>query len=422
MHCRITPMMSVFIIAILLSLHSALYSQPKFHWGRQLGTKSEDFGKSVALDNSGNIFISGWTTDSLCGQNSGGYDIFIYKLNSNSKIIWKRQLGTSSDERVSEIAVDMIGNCFITGWTKGDFGSKNVGDSDIFLTKFDSVGDHLWTRQLGTSKEDIGQYLDIDKSGNVYITGSTKGNLTSENMGNNDVFLIKYDAEGNLLFKQQFGTSESDVGRGISFDNSGNIYVCGMTGVDWSEPNIKNMDAFIAKFDHNGKLIWKKTFGTEHYDVAANLKIDKHGYIFVGGSTGGELGGAQAGSGDAFIAKFDSLANQLWIRQFGRDKWDGVLSVVLAKDGTEHIIIGGCQNWRSCEGYCRRYDESGKLIWVQEFVSQGESGGTCGKDVAIDSLGNCYHIGGTGGAIFSSNKGQHDVYVVKIIDQKNINE
>lgn len=412
-----TLFIAIFTFSALVS-----YSQPKFDWGKQIGTKSEDFGKSIALDPSGNIFISGWTKDSLCGKALGKNDIFLYKLDGKGKEIWKCQLGTPQDELAQEIAADMEGNCFITGVTKGNLGGKNSGDNDIFLIKVGSNGNTIWKRQIGTEKEDIGEYLEIDKEGNIILTGSSRGNLASENKGGKDVFILKYDTDGNLIFKKQFGDSRSDIGRGISFDKSGNIYICGTTGGDWGEPDPQYMDGFIAKFNSKGKLMWNKTLGTDSPDFAANLQIDKEGYIYVGGSTGGELGGTQEGNGDAFIAKFDETGKEIWTRQFGRDKWDGVLSVILSADGSGDIIIGGCQNWETCEGYCRRYDKSGELIWVQEFISQGEKDGTCGKDVAVDPSGNIYHIGGTGANIFSENLGEHDIYVVKIIDKKNLNK
>lgn len=415
MKFRITQMVCISITLLFLNLN--LYSQPKFCWGRQLGTKAEDFGKSIGIDGVGNIYISGWTKDSLGGTILGENDVFLIKLNQEGKVLWKQQFGTISDELAQEIAVDMAGNCFITGWTKGNLGIKNVGDSDIFLAKFDSAGNQLWIHQLGTDRADTGQFVELDELGNIYVTGSTEGSLASENMGKKDVFLLKHDVDGNLIFKRQFGTSESDIGRSISLDKNGNIYMCGIFGGDWGESNVENMDAFLAKFNNNGKLLWKKTFGTENnFDVAASLRVDKYGSIYVGGSTGGELGGTQTGQGDAYIAKFDSLGNKIWIRQFGRDKWDGVLSVIFSRDQSEDIIISGCQNWKSCEGYFRRYDKKGTLKWIQEFIYQGESG-TCGKDVAIDAFGNCYHIGGTGGSIFLENKGQHDIYLVKIIDK-----
>ncbi len=420
MKFRITQI--VFIVGVfttLLFFNPNLYSQAKFYWGRQLGTEAEDFGKSIGIDGADNIYISGWTMDSLGGTIMGENDVFLIKLNQEGKVLWKRQFGTNSDEQAEEIAVDKAGNCFVTGWTKGNLGIKNIGDSDIFLVKYDSTGNQLWTHQLGTEKADVGHFIALDELGNIYITGSTEGSLASENMGKKDVFLSKHDADGNLVFKQQFGTSETDIGRGLSLDKNGNIYVCGIVGGNWGEPNIENMDAFLAKFNTNGKLLWKKTYGTDNFDVATSLQVDKDGFIYVGGSTGGELGGSQAGQGDAYIAKFDSLGNKIWIRQFGRDKWDGVLSIVFSRDQSGDIIISGCQNWESCEGYCRRYNNNGDLKWVREFIHQGESG-TCGKDVAIDALGNCFHIGGTGASIFSDNKGKHDVYVVKIIDKQDI--
>ena len=186
-------------------------------------------------------------------------------------------MGTGLCDRAYGTATDGSGNIYITGITLGGLdGNINAGDSDIFLAKFDSAGTQCWIRQIGTDKKDEGQYLEIDNSGNIYITGSTKGNIESKNRGKKDAFLLKYDTNGNLIFRQQFGTSESDIGKGISFDKSGNIYLCGIVGGDWDEPNIDNMDPFLAKFNQNGKLLWKKTYGTKQFDTAANIKIDMY--------------------------------------------------------------------------------------------------------------------------------------------------
>lgn len=403
-------------LMVLLSGTPVMAGQPGFQWGRQFGTAVEDFGKSIAIDPAGDVLVTGWTAGELCGRPLGGEDVFLYKLTPDGDIRWSTQVGTAADEQGHELAVDSAGNCYITGWTKGDFGGVNSGDDDMFLVKIDPAGKQVWVRQAGTPGADQGQYLEIGPDGHIYVTGSTGGDLAAESRGQADVFLLEYDADGMLVSKRQFGWERNDAGRGLAFDGNGSVYVCGHAQMLPEGGGTPALDGFIARFDESGDLSWRKTFDTDENDDAANIRIDRDGNLIVGGSTAGTIGGAQAGNGDAYIAKFDPSGNKIWADQFGRDKWDGVLSVVFAVDGSDDIVISGCQNWDTCEGYCRRYSKAGDLRWSQEFIAQSALGGTCGKDVAVDKEGNFYHVGGTQASVFAPLAGGHDMYVVKIID------
>ena len=158
-------------------------------WTRQLGTSSDDGSRSVAVDVAGNAFISGWTLGDLGGTNAGGYDAFLAKYDSDGNWLWSRQLGTSSDDESRSVAVDGAGNAFISGFTEGDLGGTNDGNYDAFLAKYDSDGNQQWSSQLGTSNNDSSYSVAVDGAGHAFISGYTNGSLGGTNAGSYDAFL-----------------------------------------------------------------------------------------------------------------------------------------------------------------------------------------------------------------------------------------
>ncbi|MDW8310960.1 MAG: SBBP repeat-containing protein, partial [Verrucomicrobiales bacterium] len=127
-------------------------------WTRLLGTSTYDFGYAAAVDSSGNGIIAGATQGSLSGGNAGRYDLFVAKYDPAGNRLWLRQRGTDERDFAYGVAADAAGNIYVTGYTGGGLdGNSNIGQWDIFLTKFDAAGNWQWTRQVGTSQDDEGR-------------------------------------------------------------------------------------------------------------------------------------------------------------------------------------------------------------------------------------------------------------------------
>jgi len=124
--------------------------------------------------------------------NSGWDDIFLVKFNSSGTKQWTKQLGTSTTEYGRELTTDSSGNIYVTGFTRGVLdGNTNLGSSDIFLIKYNSSGTKIWTKQLGTSKHEDAYQVTTDSTGHIYMTGYTAGDLYGNtNSGSRDIFLI----------------------------------------------------------------------------------------------------------------------------------------------------------------------------------------------------------------------------------------
>ena len=225
-------------------------------WTKQLGTSEDDKGYGVTTDSSGNIYVTGTTGGGLDGNtNSGSNDIFLVKYNSSGTIQWTKQLGTSGYDYGQDVTTDSSDNIYVTGSTGGDLdGNTSSGGNDIFLVKYNSSGTKQWTKQLGTSSSDGGMGVTTDSSGNIYVTGTTGGDLDgNSHSGQEDIFLVKYNSSGTKQWTKQLGTSSNDIGRGVTTDSSGNIYVTGETrGNLDGNTNSGGKDIFLVKYNSDG--------------------------------------------------------------------------------------------------------------------------------------------------------------------------
>ena len=241
------------IIAAALALAAAAGAAAEepyaVEWTRQLGTSSCDGSYGVAADAGGNVFISGYTDGSLGGPSAGGWDAFVSKYDASGSLLWTRQLGTPSNDLIYGVAADPLGNVFISGETGGSLGGPSAGNQDAFVSKYNSSGSLLWTRQLGTSLWEVSYGVAADPFGNAFISGHTQGALGGPNAGGADAFVSKYDSSGSLLWTRQFGTSSNDYSYGgtVAADPFGNVFISGETYGSLGGPNAGGEDAFLVK-------------------------------------------------------------------------------------------------------------------------------------------------------------------------------
>ena len=278
---------------------------------KQLGTSSPDHAYGIATDPGGNVYVTGHTNGGLDGNtNAGSSDLFVVKYDSGGIKQWVQQFGTSYVDHARGIATDTSGNVYVTGYTWGGLhGNTNVGSDDLFVVKYDSGGIKQWVQQLGTSSPELAYGITTDTSGNIYVTGATWGGLHGNtNVGSDDLFVVKYDSEGIKQWVQQLGSSSYDYAQGIATDTSGNVYVTGVTrGGLGGNTNVGSDDLFVVKYDSEGIKQWVQQLESSSPDRAYGIATDTGGNVYVTGSTSGGLdGNTNAGSDDIFVVKYDS--------------------------------------------------------------------------------------------------------------------
>jgi hypothetical protein len=234
--------------------------------------------------------------------------------------LWVRQLGTISTDSAGAAAPDGAGGVYVSGWTSGSLGGPNAGFSDAWLARYDSAGNQFWIRQLGTSGSDDARAAAPDGAGGVYVSGATADSLGGAYAGNGDAWLARYDSAGNQLWVRQLGTSAYDWAEAAAPDGSGGVYVGGDTTGSFGGPSAGGDDAWLARYDSAGNQLWIRQLGTSAIEWVEAAAPDGSGGLYVAGRTLGSLGGPNAGLGDVWLARYDGAGNQLWIRQLGTSK------------------------------------------------------------------------------------------------------
>jgi hypothetical protein len=400
------------IVLILSSFTLNAHSQTSFIWGKQFGTDKGEYALNHVVDQNGDIYVSGKTAGNMDGVNYGKNDGFITKFDSLGNIKWTKQFGTYEDEDIQWSAIDNKGNIYITGSTTGVLKDKNFGKEDVFVVKYNSDGQMIWLQQFGTDSTDIGKGIYVDTNGYVYITGITNGKFGKSSFGKSDGFIMKLDSNGNQLFNVQFGTIGDDYSNAITGDKNSSIYVCGSTWGDLGSKNKGMMDAFTGQFTDEGKPIKFNQFGSEGFEIAMDLKVDKESSIYIGGSTSGSLGCQQIGEGDCFLTKISDKGDVLWTNQFGTKKHDGIRSIVLNDKISDKILVSGLVNLPPAEAFIRMYQKDGNLLWEKNLIDDHKNCDASGKDISIDEKGNICLLGLTNSNLFGGFTG--GVFLVKL--------
>jgi|GEM_PF-1589992 len=296
---------------------------------------------------------------------NGVFDVFIAKYDTSGQILWSHSMGGVAPDWGYDLTVDQNENVIITGsfLVSMDFdpsitGTANIsttmGSPDIFVAKYDVNGDYLWAKKAGSPAMDEGHSIDVNRSGEIYVTGfigdsSAFDTIGVANRGANDIFIAKYDAQGNAIWAQGLGGPAPDKGTVIK-ENGSNFYLAAsyqaLAFIDSSAsaPNhfsAGGEDMLIASFDTSGAYQWSKSIGGLSSEEINSLDLDIHGNILISGSFADSANfdpdaGVAAlhsnGDKDIFMAKYYPDGKFIWAHSFGAANVDEGNYILAAND------------------------------------------------------------------------------------------
>ncbi len=229
-------------------------------------------------------------------------DLFITILNEDGSQLDKMIWGTPEDDDAHSFVFDTEkSNLYVTGVTTGKFDDSNInlGERDIFITRISGT-EIIWSNLLGTSQDDSIKDIKVDLDGNIYLLGDTLGMVEQDQLkGKRDIFLTKMNLGGFIEWEKQFGTSEDDFSNSLVIDDS--IYILGDTSGDFDSAKGKS-DIFLMKLDKDGKNISTKQFGTSEDDTAFSL-VKSSDTLYLLGNTTGAFSDSSLGDSDLFLIK-----------------------------------------------------------------------------------------------------------------------
>lgn len=411
-----------FLLILFFLFSEFLSAQIPANYIRSYGSTGSDGGIGVCSDVNGNTFATGYFGGSMFVDSthslttSGGSDIYILKNDADGNLLWAISAGGPGLDRPMDIVCDATGNVYVTGFfsSNASFGSQTVtsnGLQDFFISKYDTNGNLVWVRTGGGTVQDEGKKLDVDASGNCVVTGTFSGTaifgttiLTSMNNSTNgvasvDIFITFYSPSGNLIWVKKGSSQFTDSGTGITFDNSGSIYLSGQFSdtISFSStyPNQMYNSCFILKLDYNGNDIWFRKIAGGSYNFIQDIGINTNGKIV---STGYFKGSPFIDSSPpvtfqanydfgVFIIQWDVNGLIDWIQTFGSECY--VDSRSISFDDSSNIYLGGnfkCKlnSFSDFYGegtfnsigfqdvYVVKFNSSGILNWARNFGGQLE--------------------------------------------------
>ena len=451
------------ITIILIFLNIISYAQaPTFEWAKNHGGSDNDVSYSICSDLSGNVYITGTfysstiTFGSTTLVNSGSGDIFIVKYGERGNVIWAKNVkGISSHEEGNGIAVDLSGNVYITGnfnSSKLIFGKDtliNAGGADIFIAKYSPSGNVLWAKKAAGTSQDYSFGITTDLNGNVIITGwfesstITFGTNVINSSGGSCVFIAKYDLNGNVLWVKNTGSGAlySYNSRGLSADADGNLVITGSFSTTIAFDTIVLSaiglsDIFIAKYNSDGNIIWAKKAGGTSNESCTGITTDlNRNTIITGGYSSptinfGSIELNCSGTSAAFIAKYDINGNIVWVKKAGNnidyktgyriaaDKYGSIVSAGLFYSNiifdTDSLINKGASD---C--FVVKYDSDGTELWVKSIGGDGDD---LIFGIGIDSNSNILITGGYNSTktifgadtLYNSGLARNDIFIAKL--------
>lgn len=274
-------------------------------WAKMGLGDATDYGNEINVTPDNKILTigfanSGITFENTTLNNSTNYGMFVSKHNSSGLLEWVRLFSSTGEVSGRGISSDASGNALITGTFKGTLtlGSTSLNASsangDVFVAKLDANGNTLWAKKFGQTGENYARGIDSDAEGNIYVSGVydtqiTFGSLNLNSNGQKDIFLAKFDANGNAIWAKSIGSTGNDEGCEIEVNTNGNVFFTGSyTGtltINNENFTAKGLrDVFVAKMDKNGTYLWQKTMGSPQDDVnyAIGLNRTNENVVTVG--------------------------------------------------------------------------------------------------------------------------------------------
>jgi len=289
-------------------------------WSADLDTPGDDQAFAVATDRGGNVFIAGRTSGTfVLPEPLAGYRGWVAKYSRTGTQAWIRQYSPPGQTAALTLAVDTSGAVFVGGHTTGGGPTHN----DLWLAKYDRVGNVIWNHVWGSSEHDYLYSAATDAMSSVYAGGFTLGSLSpnSPNAGGYDGWLGKRSASGSLTWLRQFGSTprNDDRTHGVAVDAKGFVYATGQTAGSLGAYNPSFTDMWLAKHDSNGALLWRRQLGVPGVEVSAQaIAIDRVGMVVVIGGTNGQFGDTRGTGTDVWVAKFLNNGTLVWKKQLGR--------------------------------------------------------------------------------------------------------
>jgi hypothetical protein len=416
---KLTFSFRLLAFAVFVCLHFTLQAQ-NFAWALGAGGIGNEAANGVVVDEVGYTYVTG----NLAGkgefsnveyEGKGLYDVLLAKYDAAGNLVWLKLAGGKRNDQGNAIRY-AGGFLYVTGFFEDTAWFENTmviskGEADVFTAKYDLGGNLVWLVTGGGTELDYATALDVDQQGNVYIAGSYEkkitfdtAQLTTTNFFQ-ESFIVKYSPSGSLFWAKTSRGNNINLLTGIGSSPDGSVYATGFFGGNFSVSNIQvtsnspSYDVVLVKLNDDGNTQWVKTAGSNYEDAANGIAVGPDGNpvivgYFAGIATFGSNMVTYYDYNDAFIAKYDTSGNNLWVRA-GKGQQLDVAYAVTVDSANNVFATGMFQGSASFDGYL--VSGSDREVFLVSYTGTGnfrwiEKGGglntDCGLGLAVKKNGN----------------------------------
>ncbi|MCB9194209.1 MAG: T9SS type A sorting domain-containing protein [Flavobacteriales bacterium] len=405
-------------------------AQPSITWQKCLGGSADEQTRCIQRTMDGGYITAGSSSsaDGDVGGNHGGFDVWAAKLDSSGAIEWETNVGGTMNDLGLHVIQAQDSGYVIAGSTASNDGdvSGNQGDQDMWVVKLDADGDLLWQKCLGGSGSETAFCIRQTVDEGYIVAGITTSNdgEVSGNNGDQDIWVVKLDAIGDLQWQKCLGSPAVDVAFTIEETDQGGYIVAGRVGSNGGDVSglHGDWDMWLVDLNGSGAIQWQRCYGGSGFDGGLDVRqTSDHGFIAAGltYSVDGDVTDP-IGNGDFWVVKCDSIGNLGWERCIGGTAEDVACSV-RPIDGGGYIVVGrtlsndldASDNHGGRDLLAVELDASGNQVWQKCLGGSDEDWGW-----AVDTTADGGYIlaGYTSSddQEVSNNHGGQDIWVVKL--------
>ncbi len=336
---------------LLLITLNCLAQAPSIEWQKSLGGSNDDTLFGASLTNDGGYVVAGYSnsTNNSFSINHGSSDGYIVKLNATGTVEWQKLVGGSLDDSFSNVISTSDGGIMAIGYTKSnDFDvTSNYGGNDVFLVKMNQQGDIVWTKTYGGADNEVGNAIEETNLGGYIIAGTTTSNTfngnTVDDFDGTNSFLLKIDADGNIQWVKTYGSNSNDSCRDVIQCTDGGYATANITNANNFAGSIGYHSIWVFKTNETGELLWQKVYG-DILDWTYSLQqTSDNGFIVSGNTVSGSSIPGGHGAEDAFLIKLDMNGDLQWQYCYGGSAREYALDVFETTDGN-YIFTGGASS------------------------------------------------------------------------------
>ncbi len=301
-------------------------TQGQLQWQKSFGGSDADCANSIWQTSNGNYVIAGYTlsNDGDVSGNHGGSDVWVIKIDASGNLLWQKCFGGTNDEVARSIKETTDGGYIVAGYASSNNGdvSNNHGGRDFWLLKLNSNGELQWQKTFGGSYDDEANAVAVCPDGGYIIVGSSYSNDgdLEANYGQYDYWIVKTDANGNMLWQKNMGGSADDQAKDVSLLDDGSAIIIGQSASNDYDitDNHGGYDYWVIELNNDGQIDWKKSFGGTNDDYGTTVSAE-NGNTYISGYSNSSDGDIQNnhGSYDFCTFKIGVKGQIIWSRCFG---------------------------------------------------------------------------------------------------------